>query len=45
MLKVCGTDSMPAIFVGHDYLGGLEELKELQTKGELAPLMKEAKIL
>ena len=24
LLKVCGTDSMPLVFVGHDYLGGLD---------------------
>lgn len=43
--KLCGKDSLPAVFVGYNYLGGLDELKELHEHGDLESLMKEIRKL
>ncbi len=40
---MCGFNHIPAIFVGLKYLGGIEDLKNIESKGLLEDIMKEVK--
>lgn len=41
--KMCGFKHIPAIFIGLKYLGGIEDLKNNESKGLLEDIMKEVK--
>ena len=41
--KMCGFKHIPAIFVGLNYLGGIDDLKNIENKGLLEDIMKEIK--
>ncbi len=42
--QMCGFNQIPAIFIGYKYLGGIEELKAIESRGLLEDLIKDVKI-
>jgi glutaredoxin 3 len=43
MVQRTGRRSVPQIFIGEQYIGGFEEMAELDHKGELDPLLAQAR--
>ena len=39
MLRITGRRSVPQIFIGDRYVGGFDDLAELDADGELEPLL------
>ncbi len=42
--KMCGFSHIPAIFVGFKYLGGIENLRNIENRGLLEDVIKDAKL-
>jgi glutaredoxin-related protein len=42
--KMCGFKHIPAIFVGLKYLGGMQDLKNIENRGLVEDIMNEVKL-